>query len=396
MAVMKLTQEGIAVLQCPDNKRSIQVCDAQHRGLLIELRKADPANPTWYVRYKSRDTGKTRYVHLGHFPDVSLAEAREKAKDVQASIRISGDPKADEDARKAVPTFKVFFEEEYIPFAKTRKRTWAKDQEYFRLRIDEELGHLKLDRITRKKLQDFHTSLKASGLASSSCDHYLKLCKRVLSVAHSWGVISDNVAKGIPLFNEDNSVENYLNDEELKRLMAVLQTDRNRTVSLMIMLMVSTGVRKSECLLAQKKFINLVTRVWCIPASKAKAKKMRSLPLSDLAMSVMEEAFVISDKDSEYVFVNKRTGKPYTTIQKQWERIRTKAQLEHVRLHDLRHTFASYLANSGRSLFEIQTLLGHASPKVTMRYSHLSVRTTLMDATSTASEKITSAMKKTA
>ena len=78
MAVMKLTQEGIAELQCPENKRSIQVCCKQHPGLLLELRRSDP-RPTWYVRYKSRDTGKTRYVHLGHFPDVSLADAREKA-----------------------------------------------------------------------------------------------------------------------------------------------------------------------------------------------------------------------------------------------------------------------------------------------------------------------------
>jgi integrase len=148
-------------------------------------------------------------------------------------------------------------------------------------------------------------------------------------------------------------------------------------------------------LLAQKKFINLETRVWRIPASSAKAKKMRSLPLSDLALSVLEEAFELSGDDSEYVFVNKRTGKPYTTIQKQWERIRKKAQLEHVRLHDLRHTFASYLANSGRTLLEIQHLLGHASPKVTLRYSHLS-QSTLMDASNTASEKITSAMMKKA
>jgi integrase len=259
-----------------------------------------------------------------------------------------------------------------------------------------ELGDLKLDRITRKQLQDMHTSLKVSGLASSTADHYLKLCKRVLSVAHSWGVISDNIAKGIPLFNEDNTVENYLNDEELKRLMAVLQSDSNRTVALIIMLLISSGVRKNEALLAQKKYINLETRVWRIPALTAKAKKMRSLPLSDLALSVLEEAFELSGDDSEYVFVNKRTGKPYTTIQKQWERIRKKAQLEHVRLHDLRHTFASYLANSGRTLLEIQSLLGHASPKVTLRYSHLSQQT-LMAASNTASAKITSAMmKKTA
>jgi len=119
------------------------------------------------------------------------------------------------------------------------------------------------------------------------------------------------------------------------------------------------------------------------------------LGAGDYGMVVLRQAYADGDKDSEYVFVNKRTGKPHTTIQKQWERIREKAGLRHCRLHDLRHTFASYLANSGRSLLEIQTLLGHASPKVTLRYSHLSQQT-LMDASNTASDRISFAMKKSA
>ena len=113
-------------------------------------------------------------------------------------------------------------------------------------------------------------------------------------------------------------------------------------------------------------------------------------------MAVLRELYDERDDISDIVFLNKRTSRAYVTIQKQWERIREKAQLEHVRLHDLRHTFASYLANSGRTLLEIQTLLGHASPKVSLRYSHLKVGTTLMDASNTASERITSAMRKTA
>jgi len=249
MSVEKLTQEGIAKLRCPDDKRSVQVCDAQHRGLLLELRRTSPDNPTWYVRYKDQSK-RTKYVRLGHFPSVSLNRARELAKDTQASIRLGADPRAEDDAKKAVPTFSAFFEE-YLEFAKTRKRTWAKDDEYYRLRIKDRFGNIKLDRITRKQLQDFHTSLKVSGLASSSADHYLKLCKRVLSVAQSWSVIPENVSKGLPLFNEDNTVENYLNDEELKRLIAVLQTDANRTVCRIIMLLISTGVRKNEALQAQ-------------------------------------------------------------------------------------------------------------------------------------------------
>ena len=378
-------------LVCPEGKRREELVDVGGTGLYCEIRATSPGQGTYYLRYKDAN-GKTCHQKIGRTTDMDLDEARARAKTLKAEITLGKDPRADEKARKAVPTFKDFFEEEYIPFAKTRKRTWAKDLEYARLRIFKELGSIKLDRISRKQIQRFHTSLKASGLASSTSDHYLKLIKRVFSVASSWSVISENVSKGLPLFNEDNTVENYLNDDELKRLMTVLQTDHNRPVCLIIMLLLSTGTRKNEVLSAQKKFINFETRTWRIPAASTKAKKMKSLPLSDAAMGVLRQAYADSDKVSEYVFVNKRTGEPYKTIQKQWERIREKAGLRHCRLHDLRHTFASYLANSGRSLLEIQTLLGHASPKVTLRYSHLSQQT-LMEASNTASEKITSAMK---
>lgn len=318
MSVVKLTQEGISKLRCPEGKRSIQVCDSQHRGLLLEIRRTSANRPTWYVRYKD-PSKRTRYVNLGHFPSVSLSQARQLAQITQAEIRLGKDPRAEEDAKKAVPTFSTFFEEEYLPFAKTRKRAWAKDEEYYRLRIKSVLGNVKLDCISRKQIQDLHTSIRTSGLASSTADHYLKLIKRVLGLAHSWGVTTENISKGLPLYMEDNTVENYLNDDELKRLMSVLQTDRNRTICLIVILLLCTGVRKNEALLAEKKYISMDTRVWRIPASSAKAKKMRLLPLSDAAMDVLRQAYADSDSDndSEYVFINKRTGKPYTTIPKQ-------------------------------------------------------------------------------
>ena len=95
------------------------------------------------------------------------------------------------------------------------------------------------------------------------------------------------------------------------------------------------------------------------------------------------------------MFINRQTGLPYTTIQKVWERLRKKAGLEYVRIHDLRHSYASMLVNSGRSLYEVQQILGHSNPKVTQRYSHLSTAT-LQDAAGSAADRISEAMKKSA
>jgi integrase len=94
----------------------------------------------------------------------------------------------------------------------------------------------------------------------------------------------------------------------------------------------------------------------------------------------------------EYLFINLQTGNPYTTITKVWHRIRQKAGLGHLRLHDLRHAFASFLINSNYSLFLVGQILGHSDPKVTQRYSHLSTKT-LQEAASSASAKIKKAMR---
>lgn len=73
-----------------------------------------------------------------------------------------------------------------------------------------------------------------------------------------------------------------------------------------------------------------------------------------------------------------------TTINKVWQRLRAEAGIPHVRLHDLRHQFASALVNSGRTLYEVQAILGHSDSTVTQRYAHLSTRT-LQDAANSAS-----------
>ena len=111
-------------------------------------------------------------------------------------------------------------------------------------------------------------------------------------------------------------------------------------------------------------------------ATRSKSKKVRSIPLNDGALWVLEQ--LPSKGKSEYLFpspVKAEDGKdePYVTITRAWYRIRKLAGVN-VRIHDLRHSFASRLVCNGRSLYEVQQILGHSDPKVTMRYAHLSAK----------------------
>jgi site-specific recombinase XerD len=115
--------------------------------------------------------------------------------------------------------------------------------------------------------------------------------------------------------------------------------------------------------------------------------------LSDAALDVLDQ--IGTEGKYPHVFINPNTEKPLTHIRHTWRRIREKAGMPWLRLHDLRHSFAYFLVNSGCSLFVVQQALGHADSRVTQRYAHLSNQT-LQDAANSASLKIQEAMRKVA
>jgi integrase len=173
--------------------------------------------------------------------------------------------------------------------------------------------------------------------------------------------------------------------------LAVLRTHENRGVCNVALFLLSTGARCNEALSARWEHVDVANRVWRIPATNSKSKRMRSVPLNDAALDVLSE---IENREG-FLFVNPKTGTRRSTISKSWERIRTLAGLPHLRLHDLRHQFASMLVNGGRSLYEVQQILGHSDMKVTERYAHLSKKT-LQDAANSASVVIRGASEEAA
>ncbi len=385
MPVLKLTQNFINTgLTCPNGKTRIELVDQDMPGLFIEVRAASSGRGTFWYRHKVQ--GKLEYANLGNTAVVTLAEARKKAMAIKVDLAAGGSPFAADKARKAVLTFSEFFEGHYLPHVKPRKRSWKRDDELYRLRIKQVFGNTKLNLITRQQIQQFHTDLAAEGLAPATADHHIKLIKHALNLAIDWNLLQEkNPAVRVPLFNADNKVEHYLDDDQLGRLLKVLRTDENRPVCLIALLLISTGCRLNEILSAKWSQIDRTNRVFRVDAINSKSKRVRSVPLNESALDVLAQ--LDTEGTFEHLFINKQTGLPYTTIMKVWTRLRAKAELPHLRIHDLRHMFASFLVNSGRSLYEVQQLLGHSDAKVTARYAHLSLKT-LQEAANSASVAI--------
>jgi integrase len=387
MATVKLTPSFVKnKLRCPENKKRVEFCDTDFSGFYIEVRATSQGEGTYYLRYKN-DRGKTSHLKIAKSTELTLSQARKKAKEVKAEILLAGfDPRAEVKKARQIPTFAEFIKERYIPYVKVRKRSWETDVSLLKNRMLPAFGKYSLDEITRDQINSFHLNLiEKEKLAYGTADRNLTLIKYVFNLAVEWEVIEHSPAARVKLFKVDSKKERYLNEDELAKLVHVLQTDNNRAVCLVALFLLSTGARRGEALKAKWSEVDIEHRVWRIPSENSKSKIARSIPLNDTALSVLAE--LRKSKVHERLFISPRTNKPLGNVTNVWFRIRLKAGLPDLRLHDLRHQYASMLVNSGRSLYEVQQVLGHQDPKVTMRYSHLSTKS-LQNAANTASDCI--------
>lgn len=367
MAVVTLTPLFIkGQLICPPDKAAISFYCSTLPGFAVNVSRGKPGRGLYRLQHKVN--GKSVWEPLGSTDDTTLDQARAKAlkfKEMKALAPML--PVQPTEAPKVMPTLASFFKLHYLPYAKPRKRSFGRDEEMFRLRIGPVFGGMLLNEISRQAVQSFHASLCEDDLAPATADHHVKLLRFMLNLAVEWELLEKNPIAGIRLFNPDNKVEVLLSDQQLESLVKVLETDRNRTVSDIALCLLSTGARLSEALTARWEDIDLERSTWKVLAANAKSKKARIVPLNDSALLVLKRQKTLGKH--AYVFVNPQTDKPYTTMMKVWDRLRKQAGMPTLRIHDLRHTFASLLVANDRTLYQVQTILGHSDPKVTMRYA---------------------------
>jgi len=316
--------------------------------------------------------------------DLSLDQARKRADELRGQIARGQDPCDEKASAKAMPTFAKFIEDQYLPFVKSYKRSWETDVSLLKNHLLPRFGKRYMDDIVRQDIVKMHHDRRAAGAAPGSANRLLIMMRYIFNLAVRWEVpgIKANPTKGVPLMEENNKLERYLSVEEAHRLYESVCASDNKMLRFIVPMLILTGARKREVLDAKWSDFDLVRKAWRIPVTKS--GQARHVPLSDGAINILDS---IPRSDCEWAFPNPKTQLPYVSIFCSWNTARKQAGLADVRVHDLRHSFASLLINSGRTLYEVQKILGHTQVKTTQRYAHLS-KDTLLDASNAATRAV--------
>ena len=224
-------------------------------------------------------------------------------------------------------------------------------------------------------------------LSPSTANRHLALLSMMFNVAIQWDILDRSPTKGVKKFKEDNQKQRFLSPDEIGRLYQAMEAEDNKVAVNALKLLLLTGCRREEILKLKWEDVSLESGTIFLPDSKTGSRYVQlNAAAVELLMGI--------DRVGKFVFPGHRDGKnkPLNNPRKCFTRVLTAAGIEHIRLHDLRHTHASILVNQGASLFVVQKALGHSNPITSQRYSHLSDKT-LRDASETVSALVRKASK---
>ena len=197
-----------------------------------------------------------------------------------------------------------------------------------------------------------------------------EVLRKMFTYAQSWGWREDNPASGFRRRIE-NPRERFLSQEEIRKLASALDAAEDRRAADIIRLCMLTGARVGEVRQARFEHFNLEHLSWSKPASMTKQRKIHRLPISDEAAAIVRQRQLLVPPGCPFLFPGDVPGQPVKEIRRFWHQIQKQVGIEDVRIHDLRHTFASLLVSGGASLEMIGKLLGHSQTQTTARYAHL-------------------------
>ena len=356
MPAIRLTQRRVDALRPRRKIRDVR--DAELKGFGIRVM------PSGAKRYfiQSQHQGRRVWKTVGNAAALTEAEARAIARTMLASLRDGGDPDA---SASGEVLFETVAEEVFALHGRRWKpQTLDVNRAYFRRQILPFFEGRPIDAITRDEIRKWFRSLHATPAAANRSAPILSV---IMQQAEAWGYRPENSnpCKGIRRYRQGRS-ERFLTPAEYSRLGKVLdkhEADHPLYVAA-IRLLLLTGCRKSEILTLEWRFY----RDGNLYLADSKTGP-RTVWLCRAARDVLDR---LPRSSSRFVFPVRPRRRQSMWLDHFWSGVRAEANLEDVRLHDLRHSYASTALLNGESIRAVGRLLGHEKPSTTLKYAHLS------------------------
>lgn len=362
----KITKRAVEAALPQDD--DVFLWDQELRGFGVRVK---PSGVRSYVIQYRNGHGRSRRLTIGTHGRLTAEEARYEARQLLSKVARGADPAGEKKSLREAPTFADFAKRYMSEHASGRKKvgTLVTDQINLRCHILPALGKLPLTSIQRTDIARMMQSMRHT---PGAANRTLQLLSSMLNVAEKWGLRPDhsNPCRHIDRYKSGKR-ERFLSAEELSRLGNVLREAEEhalegRSAIAAIRLLILTGCRRGEILTLRWEEVDLANS--CLRLSDSKTGP-RMVHLNEAAKAVLVS--MMSVPGNPFVIAGARAGSHLINLKKPWQRIRRAAGLPDVRLHDLRHSFASVAIGLGEPLAIIGKLLGHTQTATTERYAHL-------------------------
>ncbi|MFC2164032.1 tyrosine-type recombinase/integrase [Acidobacteriota bacterium] len=323
----------------------------------IYQRKTKQGKIRWYLDYRDGNGNRIQKV-------APLATIKEEAVvALKVEVQKAFDRKRGIEREKQNVKLREFTDLFIENYSKVNKRSW-KDDQYRLYRLIDFFGNICLREITPLEIEKFKSMKINEGRAKATVNTYLKILKRMFNIAIDWGYAKDNPARCVKLYSEKDCLkERILSREEEERLLEAA----SEHLSPILIVALNTGMRRGEILNLKWSQVNFEKGE--IRVVKTKSGSPRIVDMNSRLATVLLQLRNVNGGSSS-VFINPKTGEPFTTVRRSFEAACKRADIQGLRFHDLRHTFASRLIEKGVDIIKVKELLGHSSVKVTERYTH--------------------------
>lgn len=313
-----------------------------------------------------RFKGRERRITIGQYPTWKLLAARKQAEHLRRQVDLGIDPLEERIADRTAPTIRDLFDRyarEHLPTKAPRSA--ADDRSMWINDILPVMGARKVTDLTSVDCDELHRAISIN--RPTRANRVIEVLRKALNLAIRWEWTDRNPASGARRNPEPKRVR-YLAREEVGNLVRALNEHPERVSADALLFMLLTGCRRGEALNAKWGQFDLENRIWIKPSAETKQRREHRVPFSTAVAQLLDRRR--AEAVGSFVFPG-RLGAPLVEVRRTWRAVCEVAGLDKVRIHDLRHTFASLLASSGQSLLVVGELLGHSSPQTTKRYANL-------------------------